>query len=74
MERTHALVTVMRSTFGYNKDRIIQVGEEHHAMLECLEKDDMQGALKVHALHCENSKTSMLEALPESANRSSAMG
>jgi DNA-binding GntR family transcriptional regulator len=73
LERTHTLVTVLRVTFGFKKERILQVGVEHHAMLDCLEKGDIDGALKVHFQHCENSKLTMLEAMQETTSLNKAM-
>jgi DNA-binding GntR family transcriptional regulator len=58
-------MTVLRTTHGIKKQRLLQISEEHHAMIRCFEKRDTQGALDVHANHCENAKSSMLLLIPE---------
>ena len=65
LERTHTLITVLRTTHGYHKERILQVSAEHHQMIDCFEKRDVSGVLAVHATHCENAKSNMLRAIPE---------
>lgn len=69
LERTHTLITVLRTTYGYHKERILQVSAEHHEMIACFEKRDVSGVLAVHANHCENAKSSMLREIPEMIER-----
>ena len=69
LERTNTLTTVLRATYGYRKERILQVSAEHHEMIECFEKRDVCGVLAAHANHCENAKSNMLLEIPESIKR-----
>ncbi len=64
LERTDTLITVLRSTHGYSKKRILQVKTEHREMVECFEKGDIDRALEVHARHCLNGKLSILQEIP----------
>ena len=65
LERTHTLLTYIRATYGYPKERIIQMSKEHHKMIGCFEKQDVNGVLKIHEEHCENAKSTFLKGKPE---------
>ena len=69
LERTNTLTTVLRTVYGCRKDRIVQVGVEHHEMIACFEKQDVNGVVAVHARHCENGKATMLREIPETTAR-----
>ncbi len=69
LERTNTLATVLRTTYGYCKERIVQVSAEHHEMIACFEKRDAGGVVAVHAKHCENGKSTMLRGIPEIIER-----
>ncbi len=64
LERFNTLITVLRVTYGIDKERIQQVSQEHHEMIKCIENTDFAGALVVHAKHCENAKSSILGDIP----------
>ena len=65
LERTEMLLTVLRTTYGYHKARILQVKIEHHEMIKCFEKWDTASVLAIHANHCENGKSTMLQRISE---------
>jgi len=65
IERTNTLMTVLRTTHGINKKRLLQISTEHHGMIKCFENQDVRGVLAIHANHCENAKSSMLLLIPE---------
>ena len=64
-ERTNTLTTFLRTTYGFNKDRILEVCSEHHEMIECFEKRDIKGVLAVHEKHCKKSKANLLQSIPK---------
>lgn len=63
-ERTNTLTTVLRTTYGFHKDRILEVCSEHREMIDCFEKRDVKGVLAVHKKHCKKSKATMLQLIP----------
>jgi DNA-binding GntR family transcriptional regulator len=65
IERTNTLLTVLRTTYGYQKERILKISAEHLQMIKCFEKRDVSGILAVHAKHCENAKSNLLQVVPK---------
>ena len=65
LQRTNTLLTVIRTTYGYPRDRIIQVGIEHHQLIECFNNKDVKGVLEVHRDHCERARVAFLKEMPE---------
>jgi len=65
LHRTNTLLTVIRTTYGYPKDRIIQVGKEHHKMIKCFKKQDVKGIVEVQRGHCERAKIAFLQEMPK---------
>lgn len=59
------MVTVLRTTYGYTKERILQVSAEHHEMIMCLEKGYTKGVLAVYIEHVKNGRSNMLQEIPE---------
>ena len=64
LERSNRLVTVLRTTYGYTKERILQVSAEHHEMIMCLEKGYTRGVLAVYIEHVKHGRSNMLQEIP----------
>ena len=64
LERTNTLLTFIRTTYGYSKERILQTSVEHHNMIKYFEKQDIEGVLRVTKVHLENAKNTFLNEMP----------
>lgn len=63
VERTNTLLTALRTTYGYHKERILQICSERSELISSFEMRDVKSVMAVHARHCENAKSNLLRII-----------